>query len=113
MLPKTVGLASVVLTTPPGPPFAIVRAPSTFSVLRPSEKEIAFYDMGDADRVDLGAYLVDLVTRQLLGRWQGTAAKLGKSQDTSAANSRRPEPESGPDRSGVPFSSAGAASGSP
>ncbi len=38
------------------------------------------------------------------------AARLGRSQDTSAANSRRPEPESDPDSSGVPFSTAGPAS---
>jgi hypothetical protein len=40
-------------------------------------------------------------------------ARLGRSQDTSAANSRRPEPNSAPVNSGVPFSTAGAASGSP
>ena len=40
-------------------------------------------------------------------------ARLGRSQDTSAANSRRPEPSSAPVNNGVPFSTAGAASGSP
>jgi len=40
-------------------------------------------------------------------------ARLGRSQDTSAANSRRPEPNSAPVSNGVPFSTAGAASGSP
>ena len=40
-------------------------------------------------------------------------ARLGRSQDTSAANSRRPEPNGAPVSNGVPFSTAGAASGSP
>jgi hypothetical protein len=40
-------------------------------------------------------------------------ARLGRSHDTSAANSRRPEPNSVPVSNGVPFSTAGAASGSP
>lgn len=39
-------------------------------------------------------------------------AKLGRSQDISAANSRRPEPNSAHVNNGVPFSTAGAASGS-
>jgi hypothetical protein len=40
-------------------------------------------------------------------------ARLGRSQDTSVANSRRPERNSAPANSGVPFRTAGAASGSP
>jgi hypothetical protein len=40
-------------------------------------------------------------------------AYLGKSQDASVANSRRPEPNSAPVTNGVPFSAAGAASSSP
>jgi hypothetical protein len=40
-------------------------------------------------------------------------ARLGRSQNASAANSRRPEPNSAPVSHGVPFSTAGAASGSP
>ncbi len=36
-------------------------------------------------------------------------ARLGRSQDTSAANSRRPEPNSAPVNSGVQFSTSGAA----
>ena len=40
-------------------------------------------------------------------------ARLGRSRDTFAAPPHRPEPNSAPVNSGMPFSTAGAASGSP